>query len=362
MKVIIMHQTIANHDAIGTDIEIMYSILKKKYECVCYADNAFNKNLQYIDSIEEMETLLEDSQNLIIYHHSVYWEEGERLLEKVKGKLIFRYHNITPENFFVSYNKFHYDQCKLGREQTKRFIEKFPKSFWLSDSLFNVEDLEGVSRFAVCPPFNKIEQWANSPIKESIVKELIESDDINLLFVGRVAPNKGHLFLLEVLRWYCTNFDTNIKLYIVGKFDDGISGYNQQLQDKIQRYGLENNVKFIGEISDSILISYYMGCDIFACASEHEGFCVPIVEAQYFMLPIIAVKGTAIQETLGKEQLVLERDAKRMAAAIKILRDNKEYRQYIKSIGKINFETRFSKTQIEKRFKDVLNNKIGISI
>ena len=105
-----------------------------------------------------------------------------------------------------------------------------------------------------------------------------------------------------------------------------------------------------------------MGCDIFACASEHEGFCVPIVEAQYFMLPIIAVKGTAIQETLGKEQLVLERDAKRMAAAIKILRDNKEYRQYIKSIGKINFETRFSKTQIEKRFKDVLNNKIGISI
>ena len=52
MKILIMHQTIAAHDAIGTDIEMMYQILKKKYDCVCYAINAFNSHVEYISSEE----------------------------------------------------------------------------------------------------------------------------------------------------------------------------------------------------------------------------------------------------------------------------------------------------------------------
>lgn len=71
MKIVIMHQTITNHDAIGNDIEAMYQIFSKTFECSCYAQNQFNTAVTYIDE-EELRQYLSDSENLVIYHHSVY--------------------------------------------------------------------------------------------------------------------------------------------------------------------------------------------------------------------------------------------------------------------------------------------------
>ena len=364
MTIIIMHQTIANHDAIGTDIEIMYHILKQSYKCYCFAQNPLNKNIEYIENEEKLVQLLDDSENLVIYHHSVYWEYGEKVLNNTNARIIFRYHNITPEQFFKPYNDFHYQQCYLGREQTNRLIEKFPEAFWLSDSEYNLQDLKQADqeKLGVCPPFNKIEEWSKCVLDEKIVKDLIESKYMNLLFVGRVAPNKGHLMLIDILYWYCSNFDNNIVLNIIGKFDEGLFGYNHEIKDKIQKYGLEDNIKFIGEINDSILMSYYMGCDAFICASEHEGFCVPVVEAQYFMLPVLALDSSALRETMGEEQLVFRGSPKQFASAVKILKDNRNIRDYLKAIGKKNFENRFSYNRIRNQFENILKERMGIEL
>lgn len=143
MKIVIMHQTVTNHDAIGNDIEMMYEILNKSFECSVYAENRFNKNVTYI-SENELDEVAKDRTSLIIYHHSVFWENGERLLKRSKCHIIFRYHNITPQEFFEPYNEFHFHQCKKGREQTLRFTEEFKQAFWLLDSNYNGEDIKNV--------------------------------------------------------------------------------------------------------------------------------------------------------------------------------------------------------------------------
>ncbi len=351
MDIIIMHQTVTKHDAIGNDIEGMYTLLKKKYPCFVYAENHFNTMIEYVDE-KNMKEMISNPECVVIYHHSVYWDEGYHILKKVKGKIIFRYHNITPPVFFESYNPFHTRQCMLGRKQTERFIREFEEAFWLADSYYNVEDLKGVDSewIKVCPPFHKIEEWTNKEPDEKILKELIEEDTINLVFVGRIVPNKGHLFLFEVLRVFRMNYTEKIKLRIIGKFDEGLSSYNSVLKRCIREYRLEDSIEFTSEINDSTLMSYYLGSDLMICASEHEGFCVPVIEAQRLGLPVLALNACAVPETLGEGQLLFDKRPELFAAAIHLLAENSDYLEYLSGNGIKNFEERFSRDKIAACF------------
>lgn len=353
MKVLIMHQTVARHDAIGNDIEMMYSILSKNYLCLVYAENQLNDNVKYINR-EELSSMLGDKELVVIYHHSVFWKVGEEILDHFYGKLIIRYHNITPPEFFEQYNEMHYQQCLKGREQTVRFVEKYPQAFWLADSEYNAKDLIGVpkKRIGICQPFHKIENWNKVHPDEEILKDLLESKEINLLFVGRVAPNKGHLFLLEILRVYLLNYDNNIKMRIIGKFDSNLEVYNQILKENIERYGLSKNIEFVGEINDATLASYYLGSDFFVCASEHEGFCVPILEAQSMGLPVIALDCAAVPDTGGEGQILLRKDARLFAAAIRVLSQQAESYQYMQNLGMDNFKNNHLHQHIAMKFEE----------
>ena len=295
---------------------------------------------------------------------AVFAEEGYQLLRKVKGKIIFRYHNITPAEFFKPYNEFHAFQCEAGRKQTTEFIREFKNAYWIADSSFNLEDLKDVKndKKGICPPFNKIEIWANSKPDEGILRGLLESDEINLLFVGRVVPNKGYLKLLNILYVYALNYGKKIKLRIIGKFDEGLKKYNDEINCFINNNNLENLVEFIGEVNDSTLLSYYLGSDLLICVSEHEGFCVPIIEAQYLDLPVVALNACAVPETIGKGQLILDDDVKKFAAAIHIISQNKEYYQYLIRNAQENFLNRFSCQKISELFMHEFLKGVGKTI
>lgn len=352
-----MHETVANHDAIGNDIEAMFFLLNERCNCYVYANNRLNSNVNYIDRIE-LNSLIRNSACIVIYHHSVYWHEGYEILKKVNGQIIIRYHNITPASFFKGYSDIYYSQCQKGREQTKTLINAFPNAIWVSDSYYDAEELEGVNKKKsfVCPPFNKIEQWAQCSPDENILKQLLEDDSINLLFVGRVAPNKGYQTLLDIVRVFCVNYKNKIKLRIIGKFDENLKKYNTLIEKYINEYEILDAVEFIGEINDSSLMSYYLGSDLLVCASEHEGFCVPIVEAQFFHLPVLALDECAVPETLGSGQLLFENDSAKFAAAIKIVYENPEYQKYLSRKGIENFNRRFRKEIITQQFNEILSN------
>lgn len=358
-----MHQTVTNHDAIGNDIERMYQLLSKGNDCYVYAVNQFNVNVKYI-SIDELKKAIRKSGTVIIYHHSGFWELGEEILDESKCKMVIRYHNITPPEFFEPYNDFHYSQCKYGREQTERFIEKYPHAIWLSDSEYNQKEIHDVppEQLTICPPFHKIEEWIEKQPSERVLQELLYDNRLQVLFVGRLAPNKGHLFMLEVLSCYCENYDKSIVLRLVGRPDDLLGRYNDEIKQHIRCHGLEANVQFIGEITDSTLLAYYLGSDVFLCVSEHEGFCVPVLEAQACELPIVAKNLCAVPDTLGDEQLLLDEDVREYAAALHELRINSELVEYLREEGKVNYLMHYKDAKIEEDFVKFMKEKVGITI
>lgn len=361
-KIILMHQTVTNHDAIGNDIERMYQILSEKNDCYVFAVNQLNDYVPYID-LEELEKVVEREDTVVIYHHSGFWKLGEEILDKCKGKIIFRYHNITPPEFFEKYDEFGYNQCKYGREQTERFIVKYSDAIWLSDSEYNQKEIHDIpeERLFICAPFHKIENWKKTMPDEGILHNLLRDKRLSVLFVGRIAPNKGHNFLFEVLSCYCENYDSSIVLRIVGKEDDALKGYTKEIKEHIRCNGLEANVQFIGDIDDAKLLAYYLGSDVFLCASEHEGFCVPILEAQGCELPIIARNLCAVPDTLGWGQLLLDEDVKEYAAALHEIKTNKKLVEYLRMQGIKNYDI-YTDEKLTEIFTDFMTKKVGIVI
>ena len=355
MRFIQMHEMVSKHDAVGNDIELIGKMLEKNHESYVFTYLGLNKKVNYIDE-ETFDSMIEDENTVVIYHHSIYWEKGYEKLKKVKGKIIFKYHNITPPEFFESYNLKLFRLCKKGRAQTLQFIKDFPDAYWLADSEYNASELIGApkERVGICAPFNKLEKWNDTEADQDIVNEIKNSGKINVLFVGRVVPNNGHKMLLEILRIFCNCYDKNIKLRIVGKFDLSIENYNNIVQQTIKDYELENNIEFIGEVTDESLKAYYTASDVMLICSDHEGYCVPVIEAQYFGLPIIALGKCAVTETIGKDQLVFDTDEYRYAAAIKMISENEEYKEYLREKGMENFKNRFSYEKIEECFKKEL--------
>src|SRR6185295_18368737 len=75
------------------------------------------------------------------------------------------------------------------------------------------------------------------------------------------------------------------------------------------------HVHFLGHVSDEELVAYYEVADLFLCASEHEGFCVPLVEAFYKDVPVLAYAATAVPDTMdGAGVLYDDKDPQHVAA------------------------------------------------
>ena len=130
---------------------------------------------------------------------------------------------------------------------------------------------------------------------------------IHLLFVGRVSPSKGIAALLDAFEAYLC-FKDEAHLSIVGRFNPA-DDYYRQLRDSVIERRMEKSVTFAGLVDDETLTAYYRTADVFVTLSEHEGFCVPLVEAMFWDIPIVALGTTAIPETLGPAGIVLDPSA-----------------------------------------------------
>ena len=361
MKSVLLHQTIIKHDAIGNDISHMYQILGRKHEVCVYCNYLSNEDMKAVDR-DKLLNLISDENNLLIYHHSNYWEEGEEILDRAKAKVIIRYHCITPPLFYENYNEDYYLLCKNGRKQTLRLFQYHNDFLWMAASYHNLSEVGicGHPNTVVVPPFNNLEQWKDVIPEETILKSLMESPCVNLLFVGRVAPNKGHKFLIEIVKDYAAHYSSNIAIYVVGKKDDKLHTYYRELDELIIACGLGDRFIWVQEVTDATLLSYYLGCDFYLNCSDHEGFCVPVVEAQSLCLPVISRRTSAIPETIGIEQVMLDDDVSEYSAAIHILAGNHRYRDYLVQMGRKNYLNRFSNALIEKKFLKVVQDYAGV--
>jgi len=169
-----------------------------------------------------------------------------------------------------------------------------------------------------------------------------------MLYVSRICPNKGQIYLADMIRQYADHYGTNMKLYLIGKVTDRT--YGQALVDRINELGISQFISIRENVSFSELVTYYRKSSLFLLPSEHEGFGVPIIEAQFSKLPLIAYGATAIPETSGDGALLLDDlDPKLWAAAVNYCSNHSQFREHLKEMGSLNYE-RFSFQAIKNAF------------
>lgn len=353
MKILLMHQTITKYDAIGNDIRFMNHLFQKEWECYVYCEFLKTDGFQNLNR-EEAERFLADPDNLVIYHHSGFWKEGEALFEKAVCRRMIRYHNVTPPEFFEGYSSNYYDFCQKGREQTHRLARKAPEAFWLCDSAYNRTDIPEVedNRCGIIHPFHNLSLWESVVPDEKILGELKAQKGIKVLFTGRIVPNKGHVDLIRMADNYQENYGEKLHLYIVGKFDNSLKSYTNEIKYQVKMRNLEDSVHFIGEVTDESLLAYYQGCDYYISFSNHEGFGVPFIEAQKLKLPLIVKEKGAAKEVAGEEQLTFGEDVNLYTAAIAYLEEHPDIKYELIEAGYRNCTTRFDNEKAGEMLKE----------
>ena len=113
----------------------------------------------------------------------------------------------------------------------------------------------------------------------------------NVLFVGRIIPNKRIENVIRSFAAYKSRYNHRSRLLIVGSYG-GFERYLIMLHHLIARLGV-TDVHLLGQVSNEELTAFYDVADLFLCASEHEGFCVPLMEAFYKRIPVLALARTA---------------------------------------------------------------------
>ncbi len=363
MIAVLLHQTIAKHDAIGNDIAHMYEILGRQHEVCVYCDYLLNRELRQI-SREALFDISRDENNLLIYHHSNYWEKAEEILRGASAKVIIRYHNITPAIFFEPYFEKYSVLSEKGREQTQRIFQEHPNFFWMGASCYDLADagIYGYPHTAIVPPFSNVEQWRSLAPNEAVLRFLIETTTLHMLFVGRVAPNKGHKALVEIVKAYGLRYGHDIALHMIGKRDEALRTYNQAVDEIISKYGLNPHIRWVPEVDDATLLAYYLGCDVYITCSDHEGFCIPIIEAQSLRLPVVAKGAGAVPETIGEGHVLFEDSIDEYVDEIRKISKDRAYKDRLIEKGLKNYQSRFTHGIIEHRFVKAVQAHTGIDL
>jgi len=252
----------------------------------------------------------------VIYHMAIGCHLAYDIPKFTSTKIMY-YHNITPSHFFSGYDPNAEKLCDDGRNELVFLKDHFDYSF--ADSEYNRAELVelGYKNTVVTPLIIDYEDYKNEPNRE-IVERYSSDDFTNILFVGRIAPNKKQEDIIKVFYYYKKFINPKSRLFLVGSYN-GMEKYYSELVGLVNALDLDD-VIFTGHIPFDSILAYYHSADLFLCMSEHEGFCVPIVEAMYFDLPIIAYHSSAVVTTLGNGGfLVTQKDYKSIAELIDIV-------------------------------------------
>jgi glycosyltransferase involved in cell wall biosynthesis len=251
-----------------------------------------------------------DERDLVIHHFSL-GSRASRTAFALPCRMALVYHNITPPEYFLGVHEQLVRQCYHGRRELLAYRTRCELA--LGDSEFNRQELDelGFSPTAVLPVVPDFTHLDRSP--DSRVTDAFDDEATNILFVGRIVPNKRPDDLIRFFHAYQTLYRQRSRLILAGAYG-GFEAYLAQLHALVARLGA-TDVHLLGQVSDEELTALYDCADLFLCASEHEGYCVPLVEAFHKGVPVLAYAATAVPATMdGGGVLYTTRDPRRVAA------------------------------------------------
>lgn len=295
----------------------------------------------------------------LLYQSSIGSPVFDQLMMREEPKLV-NYHNITPGALVEEWEPQVGFEVRLGRAQLERLV---PHSLVaVADSGFNAGELEamGCPDPAVVPLLIDMTTTGEQPDRataERLAKAKADGG-ADLLFVGKVSPHKASHDLVKVLAVYRRLFDPRARLHLVGSALG--RRYLPALLGFVEELGLGDAVSITGSVPAGALEAYYRSADVFVCASDHEGFCVPIVEAMGRGVPVVAFGSTAVPETVGDAGIVLDsKEPLRFAAAVARVIADGELRRHMVDAGAARVRKRFSLERSRDRFVAVLRDRLS---
>lgn len=351
MRVIQILPSLAYGDAVGNDTIALKKILKDMgYETQIYAEDISPSLIKGGTALYTKRLPKLEDDDVIIYHLAIGSDLNYKLAE-YKGKKIIIYHNITPPTFFKEYDYSLQKLTEKGLDGVRFLADKV--DYCLADSEFNKCNLREFGYKApidVLPIVIPFDDYRKTPSQDIVDK--YRDGRHNIIFTGRVAPNKCHQDIIAAFACYKKIYDNKARLFLVGSYNEKDT-YYKKLKRYVELLEVEDIV-FTGHIKFEEILAYYAVADVFLCMSEHEGFCVPLVEAMFFEIPIIAYNCAAVPMTLSDGGILIDKkDPVEVAALMsRVISDNN-----LKELIRKNQKKRLEDFQYEKvagRFRNYL--------
>src|SRR5688572_19907941 len=300
-----VHQVLATlgyGDAIGHEVlGIQRALQAAGYTSNIYVETADPRledlTLDYRDMVGRI------SEHDVLIHHFSIGSRASRTAYALPGRMALVYHNITPPEYFIGVHKDLVKLCFRGRRELTAYIDRCELA--LGDSEYNRVELEALGFPAtgvlpVVPDFVHL-----NVVPDRALAAGFDDEWTNVMFVGRVIPNKKFEDVIRAFHVYRTRHNPRSRLLLVGSYS-GFEKYLELLTALVARLGTPD-VHFLGHVSNEELSALYDVADLFLCASEHEGFCVPIIEAFHKGVPVLAYAATAVPATMDGAGVLYER-------------------------------------------------------
>ncbi|MDA8196614.1 MAG: glycosyltransferase [Actinomycetota bacterium] len=239
------------------------------------------------------------NDDILIYHLATA-SPMPRFLGGLGNPLAVMYHNLTPPKYFAEFDPL----AAQVQEHAKADLDYLASRAiaGIAPSRYNAKDLVDAAfpEVLYAPIVFNPEDFMvdGDPKVDKMLWNLSESGFSNWVFIGRLVPNKAQEKLIMTLAVHRELYGDSVYLHLVGR--PSYKGYVKALVNLAKELGVQDRLNITFGVSTNALASFYSMSDLFISTSEHEGFCMPLVEAMYNRLPILAVDTSAIGETLGQ--------------------------------------------------------------
>jgi len=325
MRIIQLSINLVYGDGIGNTIILMDRVISRYYETIIatkqLSDNYVEHPRIYIFSnINELDI---QSDDIVIYHFGGKDSLGDEIID-IKCKRIVLYQNVTYPFFYNGIDSVVEKHCAEGQRYIRNTVGCFMKA--IAPSRFSCNELVSMG-------------WKESDVYDLPLPVFISNKQqciVNktegkrrFLFVGRIVPNKKIEDVIRIFNYYRKNYYNNSYLTIVGSHNN--DAYHSALIKYISSNDI-TNIEFLNHVSDEILEQVYLESDIYLCMSEHEGFCMPLIEAMSYRIPVVAYAATAVPDTMGSAGILVERKESRYVCdkINRLFEDNQYYEEIIR--------------------------------
>jgi len=364
MRFFILARWLTYADAVSNDVLGLAKALRKNGFAVDVVCNEYHRRLRSlgIKKIKDFDYLKVQEKDVVIYHLTSGWPEGLNFLNRIQCRKILRYHNITPAHFYEGISDSHEQRCLQGYKELP-LHEQIGFDYIAATSQYTLQSLqeEGFKKgnSIVIAPFHHAEELKTIPRHERLYQQL-NDNTINILSVGRISPNKGYLELVEAFAHYYHTHKQRARLILFGKRNWKLRKYTKAIKQAIKRYKLRRCVWWINGGDLPKLKSCYERADLLVSLSKHEGFCIPIVEAMAFRVPILVGNTTVLPETVGNggylvHDFTLADDAPSIVGSKihKILSNKGDIADVVQR-GALRYENHFTPHAVEKQWINLI--------